>query len=275
MKAAKPKVAVPAQVPEIQASEDGLVHIDKEFVAALPLLQYEGKIELITDEKAARKAVKALCKEEVLGFDTETRPSFSRGNSYLTSLVQLCGKKCAYLFRLDYCGGVPVLFPVFENPDILKVGVAVKEDVLHLKKRAPFDDAGFVDASTYTRKAKIENTGLRALCAYFLGGRISKNAQVSNWAAKTLSEQQIIYAATDAWTSRELFLKLQELGIAPKKISRKSICEAPPKKKAAPAKKEPKGFDMAEVLGEAAPKKRRRRRRPAKAPATESAETAS
>ena len=64
MKAAKPKVAVPAQVPEIQASEDGLVHIDKEFVAALPLLQYEGKIELITDEKAARKAVKALCKEE-------------------------------------------------------------------------------------------------------------------------------------------------------------------------------------------------------------------
>lgn len=258
MKSAKEKVVAPA---EIQPSEDGLIRIDKEFVAALPLLQYEGKIELITDEKAARKAVKALAKETILGFDTETRPSFSRGNSYLTSLVQLCGKKCAYLFRLDYCGGVPALFPIFENPDILKVGVAVKEDVLHLKKRAPFDDAGFVDASVYTRKAGIENTGLRALCAYFLGGRISKNAQVSNWAAKTLSEQQIIYAATDAWTSRELFLTLQERGIAPSEISRKSICIAAEDKKPVRVKKDPKGFDMAEVLGESAPKKRRRRRR--------------
>lgn len=260
MRAAKPKADVPALTTKIQPSEDGLIHIDKDFVAALPLLQYEGKIELITDEKAAKKAVKALMKEDVLGFDTETRPSFSRGNSYLTSLVQLCGRKCAYLFRLDYCGGVPVLFPIFENPDILKVGVAVKEDVLHLKKRAPFDDAGFADASTYTRKAKIENTGLRALCAYFLGGRISKNAQVSNWAAKTLSEQQIIYAATDAWISRELFLKLRELGIAPQKISRKSICEPEPKK-IVTAKKEPKGFDMAEVLGETASKRRRGRGR--------------
>lgn len=261
MNASKNKPASAPSLPEILPSEDGLIHIDKTFVAELPLLQYEGKIELITDEKAARKAVKALAKESVLGFDTETRPSFSRGNSYLTSLVQLCGKKCAYLFRLDFCGGVPVLFPIFENPEILKVGVAVKEDVLHLKKRAPFDDAGFVDASVYTRKAGIENTGLRALCAYFLGGRISKNAQVSNWAAKNLSEQQIIYAATDAWTSRELFLALQQRGIAPKKISRKSICEAPEKKKTAPKKKEPKGFDMAEVLGEATPKKRRRRSR--------------
>lgn len=271
MKAAKARASAPDRIPETQASEDELIHIDKDFISELPLLQYEGKIELITDEKAAKKAVKALSKEAILGFDTETRPSFSRGNSYLTSLVQLCGKKCAYLFRLDYCGGVPVLFPIFENPEILKVGVAVKEDVLHLKKRAPFDDAGFVDASVYTRKAKIENTGLRALCAYFLGGRISKNAQVSNWAAKTLSEQQIVYAATDAWTSRKLFLKLQELGIAPKTISCKSICEAPEKKKRVPAKKEPKGFDMAEVLGEAAQQKtsrRNRRRNPEKAKKT-------
>lgn len=259
MKAAKPKSAAPSQMPESAPAKEELIHIDKEFVAELPLLQYEGKIELITDEKAARKAVKALSKESILGFDTETRPSFSRGNSYLTSLVQLCGKKCAYLFRLDYCGGVPVLFPIFENPDILKVGVAVKEDVLHLKKRAPFDDAGFVDASTYTRKFGIENTGLRALCAYFLGGRISKNAQVSNWAAKTLSEQQIIYAATDAWTSRELFLELRKRGIAPQEIFRGSVCEVPEKPKSLPAKKKPKGFDMKEVLGESAKPRCRKR----------------
>lgn len=202
-----------------------MLRIDKDFISALPLMQYEGKIVLVENEKSAKKAVQALSREKVLGFDTETRPCFRKGAGYMVSLVQLCGKKCAYLFRLDYCGGVPVLFPVFENPNILKVGVAVKDDVHHLKVRAPFDDAGFVDASKYTRAARIENTGLRALTAHFLGGRISKAAQVSNWAARTLSPQQIVYAATDAWVSRELFLKLQKLGIAPAVKSAGAICE--------------------------------------------------
>lgn len=202
-----------------------MLRIDKDFISALPLMQYEGKIVLVENEKSAKKAVQALSREKVLGFDTETRPCFRKGTGYMVSLVQLCGKKCAYLFRLDYCGGVPVLFPVFENPNILKVGVAVKDDVHHLKVRAPFDDAGFVDASKYTRAARIENTGLRALTAHFLGGRISKAAQVSNWAARTLSPQQIVYAATDAWVSRELFLKLQKLGIAPAVKSAGTVCE--------------------------------------------------
>lgn len=200
-----------------------MLRIEKEFISALPLLQYEGKIVLVESEAAAKKAVKELSREKILGFDTETRPNFRKGAGYMVSLVQLCGGKCAYLFRLDYCGGVPVLFPLFENPNILKVGVAVKDDVHHLKIRAPFDDAGFVDASKYTRAARIENTGLRALTAYFLGGRISKAAQVSNWAARELSPQQIVYAATDAWTSRELFLKLQRLGIAPQLKSAEPI----------------------------------------------------
>lgn len=202
-----------------------MLRIDKDFISALPLMQYEGKIVLVENEKTAKKAVQALSREKILGFDTETRPCFRKGAGYMVSLVQLCGKKCAYLFRLDYCGGVPVLFSLFENPNILKVGVAVKDDVHHLKVRAPFDDAGFVDASKYTRAARIENTGLRALTAHFLGGRISKAAQVSNWAAKVLSPQQIVYAATDAWVSRELFLKLQKLGIAPAVKSAGPICE--------------------------------------------------
>lgn len=207
------------------SANEPMLRIDKEFISTLPLMQYTGKIVLVESEKDARKAVRELSRERILGFDTETRPCFHKGAGYLVSLVQLCGKKCAYLFRLDYCGGVPVLFPLFENPRILKVGVAVRDDVHHLKMRAPFDDAGFVDASKYTRAAHIENTGLRALTAHFLGGRISKAAQVSNWAAKKLSPQQIVYAATDAWTSRELFLKLQKLGIAPQMDSAGPICD--------------------------------------------------
>ena len=218
-----------------------MLRIEKDFISALPLMQYEGKIVLVEDEKTARKAVRALAREKVLGFDTETRPSFRKGAGYMVSLVQLCGKKCAYLFRLDFCGGIPVLFPILENPNILKVGVAVKDDVLHLKVRAPFDDAGFVDASKFTRAARIENTGLRALTAHFLGGRISKAAQVSNWAAKELSPQQIVYAATDAWISRELFLKLQKLGIAPEITSAGTICGVaePEEKPESAAKKAP------------------------------------
>lgn len=114
-----------------------------------------------------------------------------------------------------------------------------------------------MDASVYTRKAGIDNTGLRALCAHYLGGRISKNAQVSNWAAKTLSEQQIVYAATDAWTSRELFLKLQKLGVAPQEIDRSSICAAPSPKKDARKKKPEKESAETPKDGDATKKRRR------------------
>lgn len=231
-----------------------MLRIEKEFISALPLLQYEGKIVLVESEAAAKKAVKELSREKILGFDTETRPNFRKGAGYMVSLVQLCGGKCAYLFRLDYCGGVPVLFPLFENPNILKVGVAVKDDVHHLKIRAPFDDAGFVDASRYTRAARIENTGLRALTAHFLGGRISKAAQVSNWAARELSPQQIVYAATDAWTSRELFLKLQRLGIAPQLKSAGPIDGNEPSDEAPAGRTEAVPAD-----GNAESKKKRRR----------------
>lgn len=238
------------------SENEPMLRIEKDFISALPLMQYEGKIVLVEDEKTAKKAVRELSREKILGFDTETRPCFHRGGGYMVSLLQLCGKKCAYLFRLDYCGGVPVLFPILENPNILKVGVAVKDDVVHLKVRAPFDDAGFVDASKYTRAARIENTGLRALTAHFLGGRISKNAQVSNWAAAKLSPQQIVYAATDAWISRELFLKLQKVGIAPKNVKAPgSICAPEPaKEKSEPTKKEKVPAKKTEKRG--APKKR-------------------
>jgi hypothetical protein len=188
------------------------IRISKEAIAALPLGQYTGRIVVIETPEDAPAAVAALCKERVLGFDTETKPAFKRGVTYLPSLLQLAGEHVVYLFRLDVCGGIPVLFPALSSPDILKVGVAVRDDVRSLKERAPFKDAGFIEISNYTRHAGIENTGLRALAAHFLGLRISKGAQTSNWASKHLSPQQIIYAATDAWISRMLYLHLEKQG---------------------------------------------------------------
>lgn len=193
------------------------LRIEKDAIAALPLGQWEGKVVIIEDPSQTAAAVAALRKERVLGFDTETKPNFKRGGANLPSLVQLAGSDCVYLFRLDDCGGIPCLFPIFRDAKILKVGVAVKDDVINLKDRAPFHSAGFVEISDFTRKAGIENTGLRALVAHYLGMRISKSAQVTNWAAKHLSPQQVTYAATDAWVSRELYLKLESLGVVPHK----------------------------------------------------------
>lgn len=189
------------------------IRIEKETIAALPLGQWEGKIVLVEDPSAAAKAVEVLKHERVLGFDTETKPNFKPGGNNLPSLVQLAGADVVYLFRLDDCGGIPCLFPLFRDAKIKKVGVAVKDDVKFLKDRAPFRDAGFVEISDFTRKVGIENTGLRALVAHYLGIRISKAAQVTNWAAKHLTPAQVTYAATDAWVSRELYMKLEELGV--------------------------------------------------------------
>lgn len=197
------------------APAEGNIRITKEAIAALPLGQYTGPITLVESPGDAQTAVKALLRERVLGFDTETKPSFKRGISYLPSLVQLAGETHVYLFRLDDCGGIPALFPLFRTAAIIKAGVAVRDDVRYLKDRAPFKDAGFVEISDFTRRAGIENTGLRALSAHFLGLRISKGAQVSNWANKKLTQQQIVYAATDAWISRELYVKLEREGIIP------------------------------------------------------------
>ena len=95
--------------------ENGCFHVDKNAIANLPLAQYKGRIVLVTDLAAAKKAVKELSREKILGFDTETRPIFSAGTPYLVSLVQLCCSRAVYLFRLDYCGGVAPLIPLFEN----------------------------------------------------------------------------------------------------------------------------------------------------------------
>lgn len=199
------------------APSNAPLRIDKDAIAALPLGQWEGRIVMIEDPSATAAAVEALRRERVLGFDTETKPNFQRGGNNFPSLVQLAGEDCVYLFRLDDCGGIPCLFPIFRDPNILKVGVAVKDDVRNLKDRAPFRDAGFVEISDFTRKAGVENTGLRALVAHYLGLRMakSKSVQVSNWASKHLTPQQITYAATDAWLSRVLYLKIRELGLAP------------------------------------------------------------
>jgi ribonuclease D len=185
--------------------------ITKAEINDLPLFRYEGPIHLISDGDEARRAVKILKKEPVLGFDTESRPSFRKGDHYLPSLVQFASRTEVYLFQIGQFDGIEALSPLLSSKSVAKVGVALHDDVRRLKEIAPYKDRGFVEVATMTKQLGITNTGLRSLAGILLGFRISKGAQVSNWARTKLTRSQLIYAATDAWVSRMLYEKAEEL----------------------------------------------------------------
>ena len=156
-------------------------------------------------------AVRELEKETLLGFDTETRPTFRANQSYPPAVLQLAGKRAVYVFQLQYCRLPKSVRRLLANPRIIKAGVALDRDVKELKKLASFRAAGFVDLGELARQAGCQNHGLRGLATLLLGFRVSKRCQTSNWGQPTLTRAQIEYAATDAWVARELYQRLQDL----------------------------------------------------------------
>lgn len=179
----------------------------------LPLYRYEGDLVLVDDQPDVAQAVDHLAKEALIGFDTETRPAFRKGESYRPSLLQLASAERVYLFHLHHITLSNGLLDILSDPKRIKTGVAVRDDIIELQKMAHFEPAGFVDLGLVAQKAKLETHGLRNLAAKFLGVRISKSARCTNWACKRLSPQQLDYAATDAWISREIHLHLQALDL--------------------------------------------------------------
>ena len=184
----------------------------KEEINELPLRRYDGPVEVVQDEEKLLKAVERMSKERLLGFDTETRPTFRKGKINLPSLVQFACCDIVYLIQLNWLPLHESVRELLANPNIIKTGVAVRDDIKDLKKLASFQDAGVVDLGEVARDLGLETHGLRNLAANLLEFRISKGAQCSNWANKGLSPQQIVYAATDAWVSREIHIHMENLG---------------------------------------------------------------
>ncbi|MDR1684961.1 MAG: 3'-5' exonuclease domain-containing protein 2 [Desulfovibrio sp.] len=187
--------------------------LGKDEVNALPLFRYGGKITLVRTDADVRHTLSRLGRAHVLGFDTETRPSFFRGVSYLPSLVQLALEDEVFLFHFKWRPLGPDLLSLLENPAVIKTGVAVHDDMRFLSAVRPFRPASVIDLGEVARLNNIENRGLRGLAALFLGLRISKTEHCSNWGHGDLSSRQISYAATDAWISRALYIKMREAGL--------------------------------------------------------------
>ena len=179
--------------------------ISKAEINELPLIAWEGEIKILESSEEMEAAAVDLVNESHLGFDTETRPSFKKGDYYPPALIQLATEHCVYLFRISKTKTFDPLLPILESPDILKTGVAIKDDVKELRAMEDFTPSGFVEIADITVKLGYENRGLRALAGLLLHGRISKAAQVSNWARPELDNKQVRYAATDAWISREIY----------------------------------------------------------------------
>lgn len=190
-----------------------LRQITREELNALPIRRYEGEVHLLESPPMLERAAADILQETAVGFDTETRPAFRKGESHLPSLAQVATARAVYLFplqRLD-CSGV--LGALLGAPHIVSAGVALADDLRQLRQLFEFSTAAALDLGQVARRCGLKQTGLRNLTGIFLGTRIPKGTKTTNWAAPRLSPQQITYAATDAWACRELYLRFQALGL--------------------------------------------------------------
>ena len=155
------------------------------------------------------KIVEEINTHDVVGFDTETRPSFKKGQIFQVSLLQLAIPRKVFLIRLNHTGVTKELSSLFSNQSIIKAGVGIRDDLKALQKLRNFEPAGFFDLSTLAKEAGLQVESVKKLTALLLGFRISKSAQTSNWEVVTFTQKQIEYAATDAWVCLELYHKLK------------------------------------------------------------------
>jgi ribonuclease D len=186
-----------------------------EEINTLPMVRYEGEVRLVRSECELDAALDLLAREDLLGFDTETRPSFRKGRINQPALIQIAASDRILLMQLAFVPFGKGLASLLSNESILKVGVGIWDDMRELGKLFPFEGAGAVDLGDLARSLKLPTQGLRNMAANLLGWRISKGSRCSNWSLPDLSTRQIAYAATDAWIGRELYLKMREVGLLP------------------------------------------------------------
>ena len=184
---------------------------DKTKIPELPRVLFEGRIVVVITEQEAEKAVRFLLSQRLLGVDTETRPSFRRGQLNQVALLQVWGGDICFLFRLNQLGMSPAVKQLLEDTTVPKIGLSLRDDLMMLHKLGDFNTGNFIDLQDHVREIGVEDLSLQKLYANFFGQRISKRERLTNWEADILQDKQKAYAATDAWACVMLYEELMRL----------------------------------------------------------------
>ena len=186
--------------------------ISKAEIAQLPKVLFEGRIFVVYTEADTEKAVEYLKTQQIVGVDTETRPSFKRGMTHKVALLQIATTDTCFLFRLNRIG-MPESLQNFLMSDVLKIGLSLKDDFMMLRRRKDVhaEEGNWIELQDYVGRFGIEDRSLQKIYANLFGQKISKSQRLSNWEAETLTESQMRYAATDAWACVEIYNCLAEM----------------------------------------------------------------
>lgn len=182
-----------------------IISISKDQIATLPVMSYPAEITVVDSAAVAHSALRVLAREKVVGFDTETRPSFRKGCVHKVALMQISTADRCFLFRLNKIGICAELKAFLENPDIIKIGLSVHDDFNVLRRSADIQPQGFIDLQASVKNFGITDTSLQKIYAIIFGERISKSQRLTNWEADTLTPAQQAYAALDAWACLNLY----------------------------------------------------------------------
>lgn len=184
---------------------------DKSSIEGLPVVRFEGRIIVVQTEREAEKAVDYLLSQPILGVDTETRPSFRKGETHAVSLLQVATYDTCFLFRLNRLGLCKPVVKLLENNDIPMIGLSWHDDLMSLHRRGDFVPGLFIDLQGMVGRIGIEDMSLQKLYANVFAQKISKRQRLTNWDAEVLSPKQKSYAATDAWACIRLYEELLRL----------------------------------------------------------------
>lgn len=184
---------------------------DKKAITALPVVTFPGRIITIITAGEAEKAVDYLLSSDILGVDTETKPSFHRGQQHKVALLQVSNRDTCFLFRLNLTGITPAIKRFLEDKTVKKIGLSWHDDIRGLEARESFTPGLFIDLQNMVGELGVKDLSLQKLYANFFHKKISKRERLSNWEASTLTDKQKQYAAIDAWTCIHLYDEILRL----------------------------------------------------------------
>lgn len=185
------------------------IAISKEALALMPIAHLGGDVTVVDTPEGVEAAIARLYSQPVVGFDTETRPNFQKGEMHKVSLMQVSGPGHCYLFRLNHVGLSDTLVHWLSNPSLIKVGLSLKDDFHQLHRLREFEPGGFIELQKLVRDYHITDSSLQKIYGIIFGERISKGQRLTNWEAPVLAQSQQAYASLDAYACLKIYNTLK------------------------------------------------------------------